>query len=79
MLKNESEAGKNKLRELINIIRKARIASKRFARPMVFQTTFNPEQAAKIKELKQLLGVSSMQRVIEVCVELVYDQKTPLK
>lgn len=79
MLEGESEEARVVLRELIYIIRKSRIASKKFKRPMQFQTTFDADRAAKVRELKQLLGVSSMQSVVERCIDLVYDQRTPLK
>jgi glutamine synthetase adenylyltransferase len=79
MMVNETEEAKAVLRELIHIIRKSRVASKKMARPMVFQHTFDPQRAANIRELKSLLGVSSLKGVIEKCVDLVYDQCTPLK
>ncbi len=71
-----TEAQKAKLRELVTIIRKARVQSKYMRRPMVVQHTFSPERATKFRELKRLLGASSLAQTLDRCVDTVYSYHT---
>lgn len=79
MLRDEPEIAKPKLRELILIIRRAKERSEHLVRPLTMQVKLSAERVVKVRELKQLLGVSSQDAVIQKCIDIIYDQKTPLK
>ncbi len=81
LIKDEPEAAKPKLLELAGIIVRARMhmATNRIARPLTLQVNLSAERADKLRELKQLLGVSSQDAVINACIDIVYKQKTPLR
>lgn len=66
-----------KLRELVYIIRRARIMSKHLHRnkPMTLHVELTAEQAHTLRELKGLLGASSIQQTIVRCINLSYTVK----
>lgn len=68
-----------KLSQLIDLIAKARAATKGMEKPMMVQHKFNKERSRKLKELKHLLGCSSIHATLERCVDTIYDQCTQLK
>lgn len=73
-------ANQDKFLQLIQIIYRARMATKNSPnKPMKMQLEFSVERTKKIRQLKALLGVSSLSSVIDRCIDKVYDQSTPIK
>lgn len=70
---------RGKLLQLIELIARAKAATKGMERPMMVQQKFNKERSRKLRELKHLLGQSSIQATLEACVDRIYDQCTQLK
>lgn len=70
---------RNKLLQLIELIARARAATKGMEKPMMVQHKFNTERSRKLRELKHLLGRSSIAATLEQCVDTMYDQCTQLK
>lgn len=69
----------HKLTTLVELIAKARAATKGMEKPMMVQHKFNTERSRKLKELKYLLGRSSIASTLDACVDLLHDQCTQLK
>lgn len=70
---------RQKLLQLINIIVTARAATKALAKPMVVQHKFNTERARKLRELKTLVGASSIEATLNALVDKVYDQYVQIR
>lgn len=68
-----------KLQELVRLIAKARKATAHMERPMMVQHKFNKDRSLKLKELKYLLGKSSIANTLDALVDTVYAQCTQLK
>ena len=75
-LEGHTEQQKEKLRELITVIRKSRIASKQFSRPLTMQITFDAGMAVKVRQLKKLVGASSLEQTIIRCINYCYTVNT---
>lgn len=67
-----------KLEQLVEIIAKARAATRKTEKPLMIQHKFNIERGRKLRELKTLLGKSSLMAALEDCVDRVYAQATQL-
>ena len=72
LLADHTEEQKIRLRELILVIRKSRTASKFMRRPMVLQLTLDPEQASQLRQLKKLIGASSLSQTVTRSLSIVY-------
>lgn len=68
-----------KLHELVTIIARARAATRNTTKPLQIQHKFNTSRGVKLKELKILLGKSSLAATLDAMVDLVYSQCTQLK
>ena len=70
---------RGKLEQLVTIIYRARIACKGVEKPMQINHKLNMSRSRKLRELKVLLGVSSLNAALDKCIDVIYDQLTPLK
>ena len=72
------EERQSKLTQLTEVIARARAATRSVEKPMLIQHKLNVERGRKLRELKTLLGKSSLMAALEECVDLVYAQATQL-
>ena len=75
---NISERQK-KLSTLVELIAKARAATKGMEKPMMVQHKFNKERSRKLKDLKYILGRKSIADTLDACIDLLHEQSTQLK
>ncbi len=64
-----------KLVQLTGLIHKARHATANSERPMQMQHKFTKTRSRKIRELKFLLGCSSLTATLDSCIDIVYAQQ----
>jgi hypothetical protein len=74
---NKEQQGK--LSQLIELIARARAATKSMEKPMMVQHKFNKERSRKLKDLKYLLGRKSIADTLDACIDTLHDQSTQLK
>lgn len=65
-----------KLMQLVDIIAKAKAATRGLKRPLVVQHKFSTERGIKLKELKYLLGCSSLTSTLDKLVDVLHSQLT---
>lgn len=70
---------RSKLRELAELIRKAKAATHNMQRPIVVHHKLDVARSKKLKDLKFLLGQSSITNTVDVCIDTMYAQLTQLK
>jgi hypothetical protein len=68
-----------KLRELVEIIYRARMATRNTVKPLQISHKLNMERSKKLRELKHLMGQSSITATIDACIDAVYNQANQLK
>lgn len=70
-----TEEEKARLRELVKIIRRARVMSKHMRRPITLQLNLDAAHALRLRELKRLLGANSLQQTVIRCINFCYSVK----
>ena len=76
LLHGHTEEQKQKLLELILIIRRARVATKYMRRPLKIQIELSAEDASKLRQLKRVLGCSSLQKTVVRSISMVAHEKS---
>jgi hypothetical protein len=76
MMQGHSERQKIKIIELVDIIRRARISSRQFKRPMTLQLILDAETATMLRQLKRMLGAKSLSQALFRCIRSSYDKNS---
>ena len=71
-----SDAMYSRLASLVGIIVRAKAATKHLARPLQIQHKFSTDRGQKLKELKVLIGKTSIGATLDALVDTLYSQLT---
>ena len=72
LLAGHTAEQKEKINQLVLIIRRARISAKQFQRPITIQIQFDLETSSMLRQLKHLLGARSLQQTLIRSIHKVY-------
>ncbi len=75
LLSRLPEAQQPRIKELVDIIRRARVASKDYKRPLTMQLVLDAGTASKLRRLKRALGAKSLQQTLIHSILVVYNEK----